>query len=354
MPSVAVKVRAAHRSYERNTSFLWCRRRVARKPATPERRYHGIVMLRRTIPNDAKKTKSCPYLASINSTQKNVNVSQFASDKLTHFGKSEKLVSDSERLEDEFSALPLGHCDKLMAARVCRRHKEDAMRNATTPKLVVCDLDQNLLHNREAESVLLDTWMMWERGHRPLLLFHSARTTDELQRLLPSSVLPPPDFLIGGGTGLLVRHSFWNHKHSEECGGEFAGFAPERLLASMASKALAQLNSPLEDVASPFPKVETAALTLAGPQSPRVPVEYFILTGVKLEGPVIGTLNGRPIRDIAVSEYGDRYRFVGVAPRELRGRYDVSALTDGEWIVEPGLVYRVEATTSSRRVPKSK
>lgn len=138
------------------------------------------------------------------------------------------------------------------------------MRDATTPKLVVCDLDQNLLHNREAESVLLDTWMMWERGHRPLLLFHSSRTVDELQRLLPSSVLPPPDFLIGGGTGMLVRHSFWNHDHSEDRGDELAGFAPEHLLASMASKAIVQVNSPLKDVASPFPKVEAAALTMAG------------------------------------------------------------------------------------------
>lgn len=138
------------------------------------------------------------------------------------------------------------------------------MGNATAPKLVVCDLDQNLLHNRNAESALLDTWMMWERGHRPMLLFHSARTIDELQHLLPSSVLPPPDFLIGGGTGMLVRHSFWNHDHVEDRGGEFAGFAPEHLLASMASKALAQLNSPEDAVASQFPKVENAVLTMAG------------------------------------------------------------------------------------------
>lgn len=137
------------------------------------------------------------------------------------------------------------------------------MRNAITPKLVVCDLDQDLLHNRAAESALLDTWMKWERGHRPLLLFHSARTVDELQSLLPSSVLPPPDFLIGGGTGMLVRHSFWNHG-SEEYGARFAGFAPENLLAAMSSKALAQLNSLEEDVASQFPKVENAVLTMAG------------------------------------------------------------------------------------------
>lgn len=138
------------------------------------------------------------------------------------------------------------------------------MRIATAPKLVVCDLDQNLLHDRDAESALLDTWMMWERGHRPLLLFHSARTVEELQHLLPSSVLPPADFLIGGGSGMLVRHSFWNHDHTADNAGEFAGFAPEHLLASMASKALAQLNTPFDAAASKFPKVESAVLTMAG------------------------------------------------------------------------------------------
>lgn len=193
---------------------------------------------------------------------KMLNLPQFAAKNLTLNDTSENFVSDLEILEDEFGAKPGAYCGKFMAIKVANV-EEDAMRNATTPKLVVCDLDQNLLHNREAESALLDIWMKWERGHRPLLLFHSARTVDELQSLLPSSVLPPPDFLIGGGTGMLVRHSFWNHD-SGELGAEFAGFAPEHLLASMASKALAQLNAPEENVASQFPKVENAVLTMAG------------------------------------------------------------------------------------------
>jgi hypothetical protein len=190
------------------------------------------------------------------------NRTQFSTDNLTKADSSGNFVSDSGFIEDEFGAELFAYCGKFMAKNVADTY-EDAMRNATMPKLVVCDLDQNLLHNREAESALLDTWMTWERGHRPLLLFHSARPVDQLQSLLPSSVLPPPDFLIGGGTGMLVRHSFWNHG-AEEHGAQFAGFAPEHLLASTASKALAQLNSPEEDVTSPFPKVENAVLTMAG------------------------------------------------------------------------------------------
>lgn len=138
------------------------------------------------------------------------------------------------------------------------------MTSTITPKLVVCDLDKDLLNNREAETELLDTWMTWERGHRPLLLFHSTRDIDELQHLLPSSVLPPPDFLIGGNSGMLVRHSFWNHENAENSSGPIAGFAPEHLLASMASRALTQLNASETLDAPGFPKVESAVLTMAG------------------------------------------------------------------------------------------
>lgn len=138
------------------------------------------------------------------------------------------------------------------------------MSATVTPKLVVCDLDRELLHNRPAEAALLDTWMAWGRGHRPMLLFHSARSIEELQHLLPSSVLPPADFLIGGGRAMLVRHSFWNNDDRDEERGAFAGFAPEHLLASMASGALAQLSIPADPTVKEFPKVESAVLTMAG------------------------------------------------------------------------------------------
>jgi len=73
------------------------------------------------------------------------------------------------------------------------------------------------------------------------------------------------------------------------------------------------------------------------------PVEYYILTGLEFRGAIVGYLADRPIRDIAIDEEGLRYRFVGIAPRDVNGRYDVFALENGEWIVEPGLVYAVDS-----------
>ncbi|MCA1404419.1 hypothetical protein I6F26_17155 [Ensifer sp. IC3342] len=73
--------------------------------------------------------------------------------------------------------------------------------------------------------------------------------------------------------------------------------------------------------------------------SRNLPTEYFILANVHFEGRVIGHLAGRPIRETIVDNDGLRYRFVGVAPRDERGRFDVQSLQTGEWIVQPGLVY---------------
>jgi hypothetical protein len=76
--------------------------------------------------------------------------------------------------------------------------------------------------------------------------------------------------------------------------------------------------------------------------SRNLPVEYYILTNVELRGAVIGYVTGRPIRETAVDAGGLRYRFAGIAPRDADGRYDVLSLGDGEWIVEPGLIYAAD------------
>jgi hypothetical protein len=44
--------------------------------------------------------------------------------------------------------------------------------------------------------------------------------------------------------------------------------------------------------------------------------------------------------EAAVDYFGRRYVYAGVAPRRRNGKYDGDALRWGEWIVEPGLVYR--------------
>jgi len=70
------------------------------------------------------------------------------------------------------------------------------------------------------------------------------------------------------------------------------------------------------------------------------PVEYFILVEPHADGPVVGYYGGRPIPAAVVDYFGRRYSYAGVAPRRRSGQYDVEALAPGEWIIEPGLVYR--------------
>jgi hypothetical protein len=70
------------------------------------------------------------------------------------------------------------------------------------------------------------------------------------------------------------------------------------------------------------------------------PVEYFILMEPRPDGPVVGYLDGRPIPAAVVDCWGRHYCYAGVAPRRPSGQYDVESLRAGEWIMEPGLVYR--------------
>lgn len=68
--------------------------------------------------------------------------------------------------------------------------------------------------------------------------------------------------------------------------------------------------------------------------------EFFILWRVHPEGRVVGHLGELPIPEEVIGEDGQHYVFEGVAARRPSGRFDVRALRPGEWIVQPGLVYR--------------
>lgn len=70
------------------------------------------------------------------------------------------------------------------------------------------------------------------------------------------------------------------------------------------------------------------------------PVDYFILVEPRADGPLLGYYAGRPIPAAVVDYFGRRYSYAGVAPRGRSGQYNVEALGPGEWIIEPGLVYR--------------
>jgi hypothetical protein len=73
--------------------------------------------------------------------------------------------------------------------------------------------------------------------------------------------------------------------------------------------------------------------------SRNLPFEYFILSNVEPDGPVVGFVADRPVRGSVVDGHGRRYRFSGLARRDGSGRLDVEDLRTGEWIVLPDLVY---------------
>lgn len=74
-----------------------------------------------------------------------------------------------------------------------------------------------------------------------------------------------------------------------------------------------------------------------------IPTEYFVLANLRSRGAIIGRLADHPISEMVIDGHGSSYRYVGVATRGSDGRYDVEALRPGEWIVQPGLVYALEA-----------
>lgn len=78
-----------------------------------------------------------------------------------------------------------------------------------------------------------------------------------------------------------------------------------------------------------------------------IPIEYYVLRLADPAAPPVGSvvagyLAGRPILATVQDSAGSRYRYVGLATRLCDGRYDVQSLSAGEWIVEPGLIYRSE------------
>lgn len=73
----------------------------------------------------------------------------------------------------------------------------------------------------------------------------------------------------------------------------------------------------------------------------RFPRECFVLTEFKTEGGVLGRLGPQPIHPFIVDNFGSRYAFAGIAPRRADGSYSLERLNAGEWIIEPGLVYRL-------------
>ena len=82
-----------------------------------------------------------------------------------------------------------------------------------------------------------------------------------------------------------------------------------------------------------------------------LPLEYYILAEWHPSPNVIGELNGKPIHECIIDDRGKTLRFAGIAPRSRNGTYNVACLRDGEWIVQPGLIYATDEQENSKSDP---
>jgi hypothetical protein len=81
------------------------------------------------------------------------------------------------------------------------------------------------------------------------------------------------------------------------------------------------------------------------------PAEYSIMVEPRAAGPTIGVYGGLPIAERVVDRFGRRFGYVGVACRRRDGQFEVASLRSGEFIVEPGLTYRLESSKPAAQDP---
>src|ERR1700690_1655570 len=73
----------------------------------------------------------------------------------------------------------------------------------------------------------------------------------------------------------------------------------------------------------------------------REAVEFRLMVDPRPTGQIIGVYADRPFSESVADYFGRHFTYTGVAPRRTNGQYDVAALREGEFIVEPGLLYCV-------------
>ena len=74
------------------------------------------------------------------------------------------------------------------------------------------------------------------------------------------------------------------------------------------------------------------------------PIEWSMVHNARATGPSIGYYADREIAESVVDEFGRCFFYVGVAPRKQNGAFNVDALAAGEFILQPGLIYRCAGT----------
>jgi len=81
----------------------------------------------------------------------------------------------------------------------------------------------------------------------------------------------------------------------------------------------------------------------------RSSVVYHMIVEPRSAGSTIGYISGIPITEVVTDLFGRRFTYAGAAPRKGNGTYDVDSLRSGEFIVEPGLLYRLESGKRATR-----
>lgn len=69
-------------------------------------------------------------------------------------------------------------------------------------------------------------------------------------------------------------------------------------------------------------------------------IEPHILRNVTAAGPVIAKYGDTLVREIVRDEWGRAYRYAGVTAQN-KGAFDPAALRDGEFVLPPGIIYRM-------------
>lgn len=76
-------------------------------------------------------------------------------------------------------------------------------------------------------------------------------------------------------------------------------------------------------------------------------IEPLILRNVMPAGPVIGKYADTPVRETVRDEWGRSYRYAGITAAKRNGTYDPNVLQDGEFVLPPGIIYRMLDTRSA-------
>lgn len=79
--------------------------------------------------------------------------------------------------------------------------------------------------------------------------------------------------------------------------------------------------------------------------------EYSMIVDPRSEGPIIGYFAGKPISERIVDIFGRCFAYVGLACRRRDGQFDADQLKVGEFIADPGLVYRVISSDTDGLAP---